>query len=304
MAVSWLPLYHDMGLIGFVLAPICHRMPHVFIPTLSFVKTADAVDGDDLPGTGARSPSRPNFAYALRRPSAPSRSRLARWDLSQHARRRLRRRADQCRARCARSSSVRARRLQPEAMLPCYGMAEATLAISFVALRSTGADRPHRPRRAATGTARQGRWRNGGPRWRWWTAGAPSPGTRSARQDEDGRILPRAQRRRAVLPRPERERRLLGKSASRPRAAFRDGWLRTGDLGYVRDGDVYISGRIKDILIVNGRNYYPQGIEWVADEIPGVRKGSSVVFTRPGQGPKRWCVGGGDRGRPTTRRRR
>ncbi|TMA13401.1 MAG: fatty acyl-AMP ligase, partial [Deltaproteobacteria bacterium] len=53
-------------------------------------------------------------------------------------------------------------------------------------------------------------------------------------------------------------------------------------LGYLVAGRVFVSGRIKDILIVNGRNYYPQRIEWLVDEIPGVRKGSSVVFTRPG----------------------
>jgi fatty-acyl-CoA synthase len=66
------------------------------------------------------------------------------------------------------------------------------------------------------------------------------------------------------------------------KAAFRDGWLRTGDLGYLASGEVFVSGRLKDILIVNGRNYYPQAIEWLVDETPGVRRGSSVVFTRPG----------------------
>ncbi|MFL5446598.1 MAG: hypothetical protein ACJ78W_18930, partial [Myxococcales bacterium] len=61
------------------------------------------------------------------------------------------------------------------------------------------------------------------------------------------------------------------------------GWLRTGDLSYLADGEIYISGRIKDILIVNGRNYYPQAIEWLLDDVPGLRKGSSIVFSRPGK---------------------
>src|SRR5205807_4958429 len=61
------------------------------------------------------------------------------------------------------------------------------------------------------------------------------------------------------------------------------GWLRTGDLGYLVEGRVHVSGRLKDILIVNGRNYYPQSIEWLLDELPGIRKGSAVVFTRPGR---------------------
>ena len=61
------------------------------------------------------------------------------------------------------------------------------------------------------------------------------------------------------------------------------GWLRTGDLGYLVEGEVYVSGRLKDILIVNGRNYYPQRIEWAVEELPGVRRGSTVVFSRPGK---------------------
>jgi fatty-acyl-CoA synthase len=61
-----------------------------------------------------------------------------------------------------------------------------------------------------------------------------------------------------------------------------DGWLRTGDLGYVADGNVYISGRKKDILIIHGRNYYPQGIEWLVEEVAGVRKGNVVAFSVPG----------------------
>ena len=61
------------------------------------------------------------------------------------------------------------------------------------------------------------------------------------------------------------------------------GWLRTGDLGYMVDGEVYVSGRLKDILIVNGRNYYPQRIEWAVEQLPGVRQGSAVVFSRPGK---------------------
>jgi fatty-acyl-CoA synthase len=49
------------------------------------------------------------------------------------------------------------------------------------------------------------------------------------------------------------------------------------------DGEIYVSGRLKDILIVNGRNYYPQAIEWLLDDLPGLRKGSTVVFSRPGK---------------------
>jgi fatty-acyl-CoA synthase len=55
-------------------------------------------------------------------------------------------------------------------------------------------------------------------------------------------------------------------------------WLHTGDLGYIADGGVYICGRIKDIIIIRGRNFYPQDIEWVVSELPGIRRGNVVAF--------------------------
>jgi len=60
--------------------------------------------------------------------------------------------------------------------------------------------------------------------------------------------------------------------------AFAGGWLRTGDLGYLADGGVYICGRSKEVVIVNGRNFYPQDIEWEASQIDGVRKGNVICF--------------------------
>jgi hypothetical protein len=58
--------------------------------------------------------------------------------------------------------------------------------------------------------------------------------------------------------------------------------LKTGDFGYLANGNVYIPGRKKDIIIINGRNYDPQRMEWIVDELPEVRKGSTVAFSRPG----------------------
>ena len=57
-----------------------------------------------------------------------------------------------------------------------------------------------------------------------------------------------------------------------------DGWLRTGDLGYLADGSVFICGRAKDVIIVNGKNYYPQDLEWAGSEVDGVRAGNVVAF--------------------------
>jgi len=57
-----------------------------------------------------------------------------------------------------------------------------------------------------------------------------------------------------------------------------EGWMRTGDLGYLVDGEVFICGRAKDVIIVNGKNYYPQDLEWAGSEVPGVRAGNVVAF--------------------------
>src|SRR5207237_10383427 len=101
-------------------------------------------------------------------------------------------------------------------------------------------------------------------------------------QDDDGRILPDRHVGEVCLRGPSVTAGYW-ESPEATKATFRGGWLRTGDLGYLVDGRVHISGRIKDILIVNGRNYYPQRIEWLGDELPGVRKGSTVVLPRPGE---------------------
>jgi acyl-CoA synthetase (AMP-forming)/AMP-acid ligase II len=63
---------------------------------------------------------------------------------------------------------------------------------------------------------------------------------------------------------------------------FGNGWLKTGDYGYVVNGNTYITGRKKDLIIINGRNYDPQRMEWIVDDLPEVRKGSTVAFSRPG----------------------
>jgi acyl-CoA synthetase (AMP-forming)/AMP-acid ligase II len=62
------------------------------------------------------------------------------------------------------------------------------------------------------------------------------------------------------------------------RNAFAGGYLRTGDIGYIANEDVYVCGRSKEVIIVNGRNYYPQDIEWEASQVEGVRKGNVIAF--------------------------
>ncbi|MCA1829565.1 MAG: fatty acyl-AMP ligase [Myxococcales bacterium] len=273
-AVSWLPMYHDMGLIGLVIAPICYGISTIYIPTLSFIKNATSWLEAIHKHRGTMSFA-PNFAYALVTKRAKP-EQIARWDLSQM-------RVFGCGAEPINPDTMRAfvekfapAGLKPTALLPAYGMAEATLAIAFLALDEPlrtdriDASRYHADHKAAPGGSLE-----------IVDCGRTFPGHEISIQDDDGRLLP-DRHVGEICWRGPSVAAGYWENPEATRETFRGGWLHTGDLGYLVDGEVYVSGRIKDILIVNGRNYYPQRLEWLVDEIPGVRKGSAVVFTRPG----------------------
>jgi len=114
------------------------------------------------------------------------------------------------------------------------------------------------------------------------SCGKPFPGHEIGIFSDDGKRLPE----RAIGEIRFRGPSVAGGYFQNPEATkatfLADGWLRTGDLGYLSDGNLYISGRQKDILIIHGRNYYPQAIEWQIEEVAGIRKGNVVVFSVPG----------------------
>lgn len=280
--VSWLPLYHDMGLIGFVIAPMFHKVAVTFIPTMAFVRQA-TLWLETIHRVRGTITFAPNFAYAL----ATKRTKpeqLARWDLSCV-------KAFGCGAEPINSGTMRTfvdtmskAKLKPESLLPCYGMAEATLAISFIALdESLSTDvvdtEAYQKQRAAepvhVSKLSEGRAQE------FVNCGKTFPGHEVGVFDEQGNRL--GERKIGEL-------QVRGPSVAK--GYFRDpdatertfggGWLKTGDLGYLANGNVYIVGRKKDIIIINGRNYDPQRIEWLVDDVSGVRKGSSVAFSKPG----------------------
>lgn len=282
VAVSWLPLYHDMGLIGLVIAPVTYQISTVYIPTLSFIKNATIWMETIHKYKGSLSFA-PNFAYALVTKRARA-EQLARWDLS-------RMRVFGCGAEPINPSTMRAfvekfaaAGVKPTSLMPCYGMAEATLAMSFIGLDETlKVDRidegryhadnkaaPHADNKAALGGGLE-----------IVNCGRVIAGHEISIQDDDGRILPERAVGQICFRGPSVAKGYWANSEATREAGF-GGWLKTGDLGYLAGGEVHVSGRLKDILIINGRNYYPQRIEWLVDELPGVRKGSAVVFTRPG----------------------
>jgi fatty-acyl-CoA synthase len=276
--VSWLPLYHDMGLIGFVIAPLLYGIPVVFIPTLRFIKkpTSWLETIHNHRGTASFAP---NFAYALvARKARPA--DLARWDLSCV-------KAFGCGAEPIHPETMREFSkvfgeqcgLKPSALLPAYGMAEATLAITLKPVESTMVTR----RVHATAFQENGVVTEPHPEHpveEHVSCGVPFPEHEVGIFAEDGGRLPEGVQGEIALRGPSVTPGYF-RNADATSRSFRDGWLFTGDLGYLLDNEVYVTGRVKDLIILNGRNVHPQAVEWAAASVDGVRKGNVVAFSRP-----------------------
>jgi fatty-acyl-CoA synthase len=271
--VSWLPLYHDMGLIGFVIGPLFTDIPVVFIPTASFVR-APRIWLDTIHKHRGTITYAPNFAYALVTKRIKDKD-VAGMDLSCM-------RITGCGAEPIQAKTLRdfADKLapvgfDPMSYLASYGMAEATLAIAFAphgtGMKSDTVDPKSVQARDVKPAAA------GGESQEIVSCGKPFPGHEVAIVDDDGVHLPE-RRTGQIITRGPSITPGYYQEAELTAAAFKDGWLHTGDLGYVADGEVFICGRLKDIIIIRGRNFYPQDIEWVVSELPGVRRGNVVAF--------------------------
>ncbi len=277
--VSWLPLYHDMGLIGFVISPLMHRIPVTFIPTMSFVRGAN-IWLETISRHKGTITFAPNFAYALAVKRAKP-ERMKEWDLSQM--RVFGCGAEPINAQVMRTfvDTFKSCGLKPEALLPCYGMAEATLAISFIGLDQTLSTDVIDSDRYQTDHAAEAVHVDSKKKLEFVCCGKTFPDHEVGVFDEKGTRLKDRQVGELWVKGPSVCRGYY-KDPQTTERTFGGGWLRTGDLGYLVDGNVYVSGRKKDLIIVNGRNYDPQRIEWIVDDLPEVRKGSSVAFSRPG----------------------
>ncbi len=262
-AVSWLPLYHDMGLIGFVTTPLVCGMAAVFIPTLLFVKRPN-IWMQVMSDYKAQHTFGPNFAYALAARKATE-ADLAKWDLSHgrvygcgaepiHLATMLRFEETFAKAGLKRGS-----------IMPAYGMAEATLAMSF-----------HTRGEQLFASALH----DDGPAF--VSCGKPFSEHDLAIMDDEGSLLGENVEGEIVHRGPSVTPGYWKHPEATAACFLPSGWLRTGDLGFKRDGNIYITGRSKDLIILNGRNHHPTTIEWAAAEVEGVRKGNVVAFSVPG----------------------
>jgi fatty-acyl-CoA synthase len=270
--VSWLPLYHDMGLIGAVLPALALPAVTTLLPPERFVAR---------PALWLRALSRhratisvaPNFAYAL----ATERIRdeeLDGCDLSAW-------RVALCGAEVVSAATLRAFAarfarwgFRAEALTPVYGLSEAALAVTFGEL-----ERPFKSvridRAALAGEARAVPAADG---VELVAVGRPLPGFAIELRDGDGRSVAPGRIGRLFVRGPSLFREYLGLPGPSA-AALRDGWLDTGDLGFEHDGELVLTGRAKDLLIVRGANHPPEEVERAVDAVPGVRRGCAVAVS-------------------------
>ncbi|TDB84785.1 hypothetical protein E1264_23410, partial [Actinomadura sp. KC216] len=273
--VSWLPFYHDMGLIGNVLHTVHAGAHAVFLSPIDFLRRPvtwlEAISRYRATGSGG-----PNFGYqhCVDRIGGDD---IARLDLSHWQ-------VAYCGAELVRAPTLSsfadrfaAAGFRPDAFRPCYGMAEATLLVAAAdgpvrQAPSPPAEGGHAPASLAA---------SGDP---VVSCGVPY-GFRCLIVDGDGNVRPDGE---------VGEVWLSGTSIARGywdnpeaseafHAVTRSGqgpFYRTGDLGFLRDGELYVTGRIKELVIIRGRNHYPYDLEWsIAEGAPGVVRDGCVVFS-------------------------
>jgi fatty-acyl-CoA synthase len=279
--ISWLPWYHDMGLVGCFLSPIANQVSVDYLKTEDFARRPLAWLDLISRHQGTAISYSPTFGYDIcaRRMSSQTRASerfdLSRWRLAGNG-------ADMIRPDVMQEfvDAFAEAGFSPKAFLPSYGLAETTLAVTIMppgegivvelveeTELSGGAapeDRPQRFRAIVN-------------------CGKPVMGMTVEIRDDFGAILPE---------------KTIGKvwttgnslmvgyfrDQESTDACLIDGWLDTGDMGYLSDGYLYIVGRAKDMIIINGKNHWPQDIEWAVEQLPGFKQGDIAAFaiTTPG----------------------
>ena len=282
--VSWLPFYHDMGLVGLVLAPLAAQLSVDYLDTRVFAmrprRWLELITRNQ--GTISFGPP---FGYDLvarrLRPEDVERYDLRSWRVAGVG------------AEMIRAGTLErfARRLapagfDPKAFLACYGMAEVSLAVSFAPLgQGLQVDRIDGEHLARQGAAQpvtaeagqaEGTYVN-----TYVNCGTPLPDHEVEVRDAEGRRLPERHCGVIHVRGPSVMTGYLGKPEASRRVLSDDGWLNTGDLGYRVGQSIYLTGREKDLIIVNGRNVWPQDLEHIAEQQPEVRPGDALAFAAP-----------------------
>jgi fatty-acyl-CoA synthase len=274
-AVSWLPLYHDMGLIGSWLCALYFGVPIVILSPLAFLSRPERWLWAIHDHRATVSPA-PNFAYELCARKIEARS-IEGLDLS-----------------CWRVAFNGAEPISPdtlerftqrfepygfraETFWPGYGLAESSVALTFPPVgRKPRVDCIERQRFEKSGEAFP--CPPSAPRvLRFVSEGRALPGHEIRLVDDSGREVGERQQGHIQFRGPSAMQGYF-RNPSATSAVMQDGWVKTGDLGYLANGELFVTGRSKDVILKGGRNLYPQEVEEVASEVAGVRRGCVAAF--------------------------
>jgi fatty-acyl-CoA synthase len=273
--VSWLPWYHDMGLVGCFLSPVANQVSTDYMKTEDFARRPLAWLDMISRADGTVISYSPTFGYDIcaRRISSQThvseRFQLGNWRLAGNG-------ADMIRPDVMQSfvDAFGEAGFKASAFLPSYGLAEATLAVSIMPpgegiqvelveeSELTGVpgapDRPSRYRAIVN-------------------CGKAAKDMTIEIRDAAGNILPDRVIGKVWCSGPSL---MVGyfRDPEATEACMADGWLDTGDMGYLSNGYIYIVGRAKDMIIINGKNYWPQDIEWAVEQLPGFKAGDIAAF--------------------------
>jgi len=288
--VSWLPMYHDMGLVGCFLTPLTNQVSTDYLSTEIFARRPltwiNLISANR--GTVSYSPS---FGYELcaRRASPET---LANVDLSSW-----------------RVAGIGADMIRPDVMrefirvfgqagfkhtglVASYGLAECTLAVSFAPVDEgmqtdmvnertlANQNRAVSPDQAdGEGAARE-----------IVNCGIPLPGYELDIRSEAGEVLGERQVGRIFVRGDSVMQGYFNDQDATDQVLSKDGWLDTGDMGYRVGTSLFVVGRIKDLIIINGRNHWPQDLEWAVEQLPSLRSGDSAAISVPGHSDEEIAV--------------
>jgi acyl-CoA synthetase (AMP-forming)/AMP-acid ligase II len=271
--VSWLPLYHDMGLIAGFLMPLLYGIPLVLMSPFDWVRAPYRLMQSVSQYKGTLS-WLPNFAYNFCAQKIRDRHLegvdLSTWRAIINCSEPVRYESHQ-----AFYEKFKAFGLRENALHSSYAMAENVFAVT----QSTLAGRPRveRIEREAFMSERLVRESSAENAMTIMASGVPLPNVQIKIVDEHGAQLPE----RVIGEIALKSNCMLNGYYNRPdltEKAFSDGWYMTGDFGFLSSGELFVSGRKKDMLIVGGKNVYPQDLELLTYEVPGIHAGRSVAF--------------------------
>jgi 1-acyl-sn-glycerol-3-phosphate acyltransferase len=273
--LSWLPLYHDMGLIGAWLGSLYFAMQLVLMPPTAFLgrpaRWLTRLHEHRATISGA-----PNFAYEV----CASRVRdeqiegldLSSWRLAFNG-------AEPVSPNTVRRFTERFSKygFRPQAMAPAYGLAEAGVCLTVPPLqRGPLFERVERDAYQRRGEALPAR-HDDASALEFISSGQALPGYQLRIADDAGRELPDRREGRVEFRGPSATRGYMRNPEATQRL-FHGDWLDTGDLGYVVGGDLFITSRVKDLIKRAGRNIYPYEVEEAVGNLPGIRKGCVAAF--------------------------